>query len=290
MKTKYSKEPSFILFPTTGSPIYDVVLRLIANPLERNIKNSGTCSFVASNLGITAKHVIEDFLKTYGVSSGTANVSLWALQITNDESIFAVWEAREVWLSPHTDIALIHLIPYDENAGKVIPKQLSLDLIPPEVGSRVVGFGYHSRSGMSSVETNSVGGSDIKVNDEPYTTVGEVMEVYPERRDSFLLNFPSYRVNFKSKPGMSGGPVFNDDGKLCGLITTGVEIENGKYEVNVVSLWPLLGITINANRGGNYPRDIFYPVYELARDKIIAAIGWERVVLDSITNKISLKA
>ncbi len=88
---------------------------------------------------------------------------------------------------------------------------------------------------------------------------------------------------------MSGGPVFNDSGRLCGLISTGTEVAEGQYEATVSSLWPTLGITVDADRGDKYPRGVSYRAYELARDQVVSAHGWERVHIDSTTGSISLR-
>jgi len=49
----------------------------------------------------------------------------------------------------------------------------------------------------------------------------------------------------------------------------------------VTSLWPLLAIEIDVTREGHPPGR--YPVQELARDGMVAARDWERVVLDRDT-------
>jgi hypothetical protein len=47
---------------------------------------------------------------------------------------------------------------------------------------------------------------------------GSIVEVYPLRRDSGMLNFPCFRTNARFEPGMSGGPIFNESGSVCGVI------------------------------------------------------------------------
>ena len=114
----FSKEPAFNLLPLSGSDIYDVTFRLVANPYEHNIKNSGTCSLIAANLAITAAHVIQDFIDTYGISSDfEIKCQVWAVQITNNSSLYAIWSVKNMWFCPYSDIAVLHLFPYDENAG-----------------------------------------------------------------------------------------------------------------------------------------------------------------------------
>ncbi len=286
--------------PSSGSDIYNLVFRLLSNGHNGAVKSSGTCIVIAPSVAITAKHVVEDFLTTFGHTTNEhgeiqPNFSLWAIQITNDDDLYAVWDVVGIWTSPHTDIAYLQFLPHNETAKKKmggVNMQPVLSIFPPEIGSRVVGFGYHSKSGHETIEIGIDKTRHISIQDEPTTSVGEVIDIYPERRDSTLLNFPSYRVNFKSKGGMSGGPVFNDAGHLCGLITRSWELEDGDVNGHiayVASLWPMLGAVVGINRGGVYPVESLYPALELARDGIISAPGWERIVFDANLNTVNLK-
>jgi hypothetical protein len=50
------------------------------------------------------------------------------------------------------------------------------------------------------------------------TSIGRVIEVFPNGRDKFLLPFPCFQIDCKINSGMSGGPVYNESGKVCGVI------------------------------------------------------------------------
>jgi hypothetical protein len=56
----------------------------------------------------------------------------------------------------------------------------------------------------------------VELTTNPYTPTGKVQEVHDERRDSGRLSFPCFRTNARYDPAMSGGPVFAEDGHLCG--------------------------------------------------------------------------
>ena len=58
----------------------------------------------------------------------------------------------------------------------------------------------------------------IAVNDEFMSSVGVVREIHDWRRDKVNLPFPCYRVGARFDAGMSGGPVFDEYGSLCGLV------------------------------------------------------------------------
>ena len=115
---------------------------------------------------------------------------------------------------------------------------------------------------------------------------GEVKEIYALHRDS-KMNFPCYQVNARFDGGMSGGPVFNDNGHMCGIICSNIPpySKDEEHISYVASLWPLMATTISANRKGNYPREIHYPVYDLAKDSIIHTKNLDKVIIRRIKHK-----
>jgi hypothetical protein len=197
---------------------------------------------------------------------------------------YGIWEVDEAFVSPLADIALLHLMPYNDAAAEYVlsgsQKQVLLNLFAPPVGERVVGLGFHSSEAKRS--KNPDGSNHIDLNDKPTATVGEVREIHIERRDTVRLNFPCFRVNARFDGGMSGGPVFNDTGQMCGVICSSMPAneENEEHVSYAASLWPAMGILIRGHRGQNYPKDITYPLLDLAREGIIGALGWQRVNLD----------
>ena len=118
---------------------------------------------------------------------------------------------------------------------------------------------------------------EVEWRDSPTTTTGEITEIYPEKRDSSMLPFPCYRTNARFEHGMSGGPVFNDRGHLCGLICAGSETETDYYSY-VSTLWPSMATPVSFPRAG-FASGETYPVLDLARQGFIKAEGWERIVL-----------
>ena len=98
--------------------------------------------------------------------------------------------------------------------------------------------------------------------------------MFATHRDQVQLPFPCYQVSTRFDAGMSGGPVFDETGALCGLVRSNVagshiDAEPISY---VTTLWPMFHTTISGDRGDAYPRGVTYPVFELARDNIIAVM------------------
>jgi hypothetical protein len=99
---------------------------------------------------------------------------------------------------------------------KSIPSLL-MNLAPPEIGDKTVGFGFHS-SDASRIVMSEEGTRNIEREGKGSVTIGYVQEVHQIKRDSTRLTFPFYQVNARFDGGMSGGPVLNNDGELCGVI------------------------------------------------------------------------
>jgi hypothetical protein len=70
---------------------------------------------------------------------------------------------------------------------------------------------------------------------------------------------------------MSGGPVFDETGALCGVVCSGFEEAHleGEPISYVSTLWPIFRIMLEGDRGSSFPRGVRYPMIELARDKIV---------------------
>jgi len=110
-------------------------------------------------------------------------------------------------------------------------------------------------------------------------SIGEVKQIYPAGRDRVVLPFPCYEIEARFDPGMSGGLVVDENGALCGLICASLQTcEPTAPPISyVATLWPMLATVISANRGDRYPKDVTYPMIDLARDGLISAVDLEQL-------------
>jgi len=264
----YSKSPSF-KSQSPFSPIEHVTARLVAFGPNDEIFVSGSCVRIAKNLYLTARHVVTDYLERFGHNPGEAKFTVWTIHVHPGPE-YSIWEMDRLWLSPHSDLAVFHTMPYNDMAGaeKNTPS-VGLNLTPPPIGSRIVGFGHHSASGR--IRMGADGRKHIEVNTDGTATVGEVREIHPERRDSARLNFPCFRVNARFDGGMSGGPIFTDNGRLCGVICSSLPAssESEEHTSYATTLWPLMGLPIDVNPSPYRILEKPYPFIELARQQII---------------------
>lgn len=272
----YSKDP---LFGST-SPYSDIELvagRMVALAPNNQIFACGSCVRIAPNLYLTARHVMTDFIDKFGHSNGGVNFTVWIMH-TYKGPEYAVWELDEFYLSPHSDLAVLHVSPYNDTAADIkAVRTVGIDLIPPSIGSRISGFGYHSSTG--SISVNSSGSLHFEVNGEGAAAIGEVREYHHMGTDRVLRPFPCFRVNARFDGGMSGGPIFSANGKLCGVICTGLPPydERDEHCSFASALWPLMGTVVGINPNTGCLEDQSFPVIELAKSGFIKVHGLERV-------------
>jgi hypothetical protein len=280
-------EPTFKQ-TAAGQPITEFALALAARKGDVWVP-SGTAIVVSPHLALSAGHVIEDFWRRLEKSELVADIdatggdhpinpaafSMMAFQILKNGTAGQIWSVTKVVFSRFTDVAFLCLTHPIGAVPGFVWRGIKIRLAPPPVGSRIVGFGYHDP--RIAVTEKAGGGLEVEWHDSPVTTVGEVVEIYPRRRDSSMLAFPCYRTSARFEHGMSGGPVFNDQGELCGLICSGGETETDYYS-HVVTLWRSMGIVLDVDRNG-FPKGTRYPALELARDGFIKVADWQNVVL-----------
>jgi hypothetical protein len=149
--------------------------------------------------------------------------------------------------------------------------------MPPASGQKVLAFGF--RESRIEVTEDVHGTHHIVLNDIGTTSIGEVGQIFPERRDSSMLTFPCFEVYARFAPGMSGGLIIDENGALCGLVCAGTNLaDSSALPLSyAATLWPMLTTMISAGRGDAYPRGVEYPMIDLALDRLIHAVGLEEL-------------
>ncbi|MGJ5134389.1 S1 family peptidase [Bradyrhizobium oligotrophicum] len=277
-RSKFPLHRPFEKQPATTS-LSEAGLRLVADIYTDRATVLGTGIVIAGHLVVTAKHVLLDLLDAGAGSEGlTIDHHLCAVQLLPGPQ-YVIWDVKAALLDPIADLALLQL---DGNPGRSHPdkpiawRQPLVNPFPPAVGESVVGFGY--RSSSIEVSQNDQGGPHVDLQDEPMASVGVVREIYAFRRDA-LLPFPCYQVSARFDGGMSGGPVFEETGALCGIICSNFEGSHldGEPISYVSSLWPIFRLRMNFARGDGWPRDRFYFGIDLARADLVRVMDMDRL-------------
>jgi len=262
--------------------------RLVVFPDDRRVDFSGSCVRLAGNLYLTAKHLIEDYLEKYGSGGTTITLDFWIVHVFPGPE-YEIWRVDRSWFSLTSDLAILHTVPLNDTAGHPKTRNCAaLSLQPPPIGSRITGFGYHGCTGI--VRKDGEGTRHIEINGRGAATVGEVREIHRERRDNFRLNFPCFRANARFDGGMSGGPVINDQGRVCGIICSNLPPDelDAEHTSYAATLWPVMAIPINLGDDG-VSIVAWYPVKRLAEKGIIHAQDYEKVYfLDETKSETAL--
>jgi len=220
--------------------------------------------------------VVKDWLDKFGNNSKRQNFEIWVIHVRGGPE-YSIWVADRLWMNPISDLALLHTRPYNEAAGaETSVASVALSLAPPKNEERIVGFGHHGPT--QNIYLGDDGTRHIEINGFGAATVGEVKAIHHERRDSVCLPFPCFQVNARFDGGMSGGPVFNEQGHLCGIIcrTLPPANEDEEHASYATTLWPLMATYIDLSLDGTEVEQS-YPLIELARKGVLTAIGHENV-------------
>lgn len=266
--------PTFVIQPT-DSDISQIALRLAVAREGECPEPVGSAVWVTGNLVLTARHNIEYILRKYGNDSGDesnrliCDYSLFLYQVFPGPE-YNVWTVQECWASAESDLALLHVVLWktsnSEIANSVIT--VAIEALPPTVGERVAGMGYHTQA--ASLSLGDGDGNYLEVNGVPQATTGVVQEIFECRRDSGLYNFPCYQVNARFDSGMSGGPVFNQNGRLVGVICGSLPAEDGGEATSyIATLWPMLRILISAKTKAHPSPKELYPAIDLALEGLL---------------------
>jgi hypothetical protein len=280
-------------FQHTGfdSPITEVAVMLVAQK-DREYSSLGSGIIIGPTVVMTARHVVDGFAGIYERVTlenlnGQGSFSLQAFQFAENGAKFRAWDVRQIYISADpafTDIVFLHLRPTSQDHLQYDWKKVRMQLRPPKVGSIVSAFGYHSTS-VQIIDDK------VEITTNPYTSSGRVEEIHEERRDSHRLPFPCFRTNARFDPAMSGGPVFSEEGYLCGIICSNLPFPDGSHVSYVATLWPSMGISVSYDRDG-YPHGVSYPAIELATAGFLAVVDLDKVSVahDPVTNNIAVRS
>ena len=263
--------------PATTS-LSEIGLRIVADIYTDRARVLGTGILIAGYVVVTAKHVLAEALHQHESGDWVADYHLSAVQVLPGPE-YVIWDVVKGILDPIADLAILQLTANPGRSHHDRPlamRRPRVDPFPPAIGERLVAFGY--RSSSIEISVNDQGGPHIALNDEPMTSVGVVREIYEFRRDA-LLPFPCYQVSARFDGGMSGGPIFDETGALCGVVCSNVAGSHldGEPISYVSTLWPIFRLGMDFARGDGWPKDKSYFGIDLARAGLIGVVDVERL-------------
>jgi hypothetical protein len=129
----------------------------------------------------------------------------------------------------HTDVCILrtHLASDLPPSGDMMCATMTTRI--PKVGEKLFLAGYRAQE-IEPVEST--------IGAETRIAVGEVTAIYMDGRDSVMLPHPCIEVKTLTLGGMSGGPAFDESGKVLGTLTSSIDDPEGPSYVSM--LWPVL--------------------------------------------------
>ncbi len=187
----------------------------------------GSAVMVAPGVALTARHTVDE-MHNKGFL-GRAGGYLLALGFHNDG--MAIWNPDSFTTIEDGDLSILTLVRTTASpaAAKTITVNVAiLAARQPLLGESISLIGFAASEAKFEKLTQDRGAGLALLG-----SVGPVTDVYPTGRDQSLPN-PSAGVSAKTVGGMSGGAAFDVQGRLIGIITSGIG-----DELSFISLsWP----------------------------------------------------
>ena len=196
----------------------------------------GSSVVVSAGVSLAATHVVDDFIPSLMAGSSVGYCIGWGSEGT------LIWRISHITAVPGTDISILGLrlasdMPSDRNFFYA-----AISMRPPRQGEAFSGFGYSAKFGdFPDGFSAALPDSGIIVSGALISARGIAQQIHIPMRDKLLVPFPAVEVDFPAWGGMSGGPVFDMNGRLVGIVSRSLEHEDGDPSPTTVSLlWPAL--------------------------------------------------
>lgn len=191
---------------------------------------------VAPGIAVAAAHVIE--LSMPDVMASRINI----LCIGYTPTGFRFWRVKHIQKVDNTDLMILSLqfaspLPQD---GRFVQTALTTRL--PGIGEQVMIVGLRASSQHVAADEDMcvpVRDRQIKYGADVLIGVGEVMQHHLNGRGSMVPG-PAIEVACSTAGGLSGGPAFDQFGKVFGILSVSLNYADGRGPSQVSMVWPAL--------------------------------------------------
>lgn len=197
--------------------LYDSIAPIVVVKEDGQHSAEGTafCLAIIANGEVvfaTAHHVIRQLIDDPEMVA----FLLLPKDLTAEPRMLASLPIRSIsYAETNNDVALLMVNVVDGGLAVTDLKWLPLAFGEPQVGKYCVGVGYPQTQGDVSY--------DMKASR------GVIEKIHPNKRDSSLSTFPSFRTNAPYRGAMSGGPIIDEDGSVIGIIAHSTEADDPSF-------------------------------------------------------------
>ena len=219
-----------------------LVLQLVlAKESSRDIE--GTAVLVAPGVALAATHVLQPYVEQ--LKSG--EIGLHCVGVREGE--MTIWLVRDVTQILESDITILTLELATDFQEPLQLSLASLTTRTPAAGELVTVVGFRTPEPASLEDGAFTFGSTMILSH------GRVTAVYakPTGRDRLMLPWPCLEIDCPTWGGMSGGPAFDRNGFLVGLLCSSV---GGVNELSGPSYISLLHKTLACSFPGGWPEHL----------------------------------
>lgn len=240
----------------------------------------GSAFIIAPYLALTARHVIDEISNHFHGCAVPEVVDHFNfgihLAVRHPDYGLMKWDVMGYGYSPSIDIVALILepsVPLPEGFSLQTP---TLSVKPPSAGDDVWAFGYPGSKHVLNEDLES------KIVIDPHGSKGQILDVHERYRDRVVLPFPCACTDARFDGGMSGGPVFDIEGRVLGVVASGytTEGENADQTSYFSLIWPALGLSLDQMLSViPAVRVAPYPLKDLVSKGMISALGAELITI-----------
>jgi len=179
----------------------------------------GTGVLLAPGIILTAKHVYREFQ-----SAARQNSPDGILALAPDGKNLKAWATKQVYSLGNSDLSILLAEPrWNVDIREEVFSIPDIVVRTPKIGEKILVFGFRSET-----ENVMMSRSIAEISVSAFSTLGIVTAAYPSGRDRVILPGPCIEVDAASIGGMSGGPAFDEEGNLIGILSTSMTLADGR--------------------------------------------------------------
>lgn len=222
----------------------ECVFPLCAQGKGKKWRFIGTAFFI-NHFGVfvTAKHVIQEFLDG---RSSPEDDALCGFLVMRDNTVAPL---RVLHASAHltADVAVGRLaLLQNRETGEIRPTMsFPMTMKPAPVGQQAFTFAYP----QTVVDASQ---SPQKFQIAPWFFDGAVTQHFPSGRDRVMLPGNVYETCITIKGGASGGPVYDENGNVFGVNSTGIDGTDISYVSSISDIMDLVICDMNHPDGTHW--------------------------------------